>query len=265
MKAQVAGARQIKKVVITRSSKGNIELAARLSELGFEPVSIDTIEFLPPKDWSTVDASLLGLGEFDWLLFTSATGAEFFGQRMKELSLSVRWEGRPAVAAVGDKTRAALQRAGVDVDFVPSVYLTKALADELPSDLGKRILMLRADIGDPEAAAALMRRGFEVRDVTIYRTSQVTAGGSEAASSSLKDADAVVFASPSAVEAFVGRLGPTATEQALARRLTAICIGPVTAKAAKERGFGLTVTSKTHTTEGLLESLRSVASPGEGK
>jgi uroporphyrinogen-III synthase len=258
MKTHSAGASKIKKVVTTRSSEGNIELAGRLSELGFEPVSIDTIEFLPPEDWSTVDASLLSLNEFDWLLFTSATGVEFFTERMRALSLAIPWRGKPAVAAVGEKTSAALQREGVEVEFVPSRYMTKALAEELPRDRGKSLLMLRADIGDPDALAALEREGFKARDLTIYRTSPVARGEGEAADSSLIDADAVVFASPSAVEAFFERLD-SSTGSALAERLLAVCIGPVTAKVARERGVARIVTPRAHTIDGLLESLCDAA------
>src|SRR5438552_18271930 len=115
MKAQVAGARNIRKVVVTRSRRGNAELAESLNALGFEPVSVETLEFLPPEDWSRLDASLRRLAKFDWVLFTSPTGVEFFAQRMGALSLSVPWLGKPSVAAVGAQTAAALQGLGISV------------------------------------------------------------------------------------------------------------------------------------------------------
>jgi uroporphyrinogen III methyltransferase/synthase len=264
MKAQVAGARRITKVVITRSRKGNDELARSLKALDFEPIPIDTIEFLPPDDWSSVDSALERLGEFDWLLLTSPTGAEFFAQRMRTLSLPLPWGGKPEVAAVGEKTGAALQSKGVKVGFVPTEYLTRALAEQLPKGRGKRTLILRADIGDPEAIATLEREGFEVTDLTVYRTSSVAADEEEAIPTSVRDADAIVFASPSAVEAFMKRLDTDAAASALKKRLLAVCIGPVTAKAARERGFERIVTPKTHTIESVVRELDSAAQ-GEGK
>jgi uroporphyrinogen-III synthase len=254
MKAQVAGTRRINKVVITRSRKGNAELASKLEALGFETVTLDTIEFLPPEDWAQVDAGLTTLKEFDWVLFTSPTGVEFFARRMKALSLAVQWQGKPAVAAVGEKTGAALQREGVKVDFVPTAYLTKALAEELPRERGKRLLMLRADIGDPEAAAILGRAGFLVSDVAIYRTSSVAPGEDGAVDHAVGCADAIVFASPSAVEAFMRRLDSAATARALTKRLLAVCIGPVTAAAAEANGFDHILTPKTHTIESLVQT-----------
>jgi uroporphyrinogen-III synthase len=264
MKAQVTRARRITKVVITRSRKGNAELARNLKAVGFEPIQIDTIEFHPPEDWSSVDASLKSLGEFDWLFLTSPTGAEFFAQRMKALSLAVPWGGKPEVAAVGEKTKAALEKEGIKVGFVPSAYLTSALAEQLPRGLGKRILILRADIGDPEVVATLKRAGFRVTDLSVYRTSSTKPEEEEAMEPALRDADAIVFASPSAVEAFMKRLDPDVAASALTKRLLAVCIGPVTAKAARERGFDRIIAPKIHTIESLVEEL-GIAAQGEGK
>jgi len=261
VKAQVAGARKVTKVVITRSRKGNAELGRSLKAIGLEPIPIDTIEFLPPEDWSSVDACLKRLRDFDWLLFTSPTGAEFFAQRMKALSLAMPWSGKPEVAAVGEKTSASLQREGVKVGFVPSEYLTRALAEQLPRGRGKHLLILRADVGDPEVVATLERGGFRVTDLTVYRTSPV-AGNEEEGEPALRDADAIVFASPSAVEAFMRRLDSDAAASAM--RLLAICIGPVTAKAAREHGFERIVTPETHTIESVVRALGDAAQ-GERK
>ena len=56
------------------------------------------------------------------------------------------------------------------MDFVPAEYTTRALADELPRDRGKKLLLLRADIADPDFVTLLTSDGFEVREHGIYRT-----------------------------------------------------------------------------------------------
>lgn len=243
------------RVVITRSKKGNVELARKLRSVGVEPIAVDTIEFLPPKDWSSVDASLKRLAEFHWLVVTSPTGAEFFARRMRELALAVPWAGRPAVAAVGERTGAALRSQGIGVDFVPSDYTTRALAEQLPRRRGDRVLVLRADIGSPELVPALESRGFGVSDISIYRTSS---SGAHRAGPEVDAARVVLFASPSAVEAFVAILGPARTASLTSKAL-AVCIGPVTERAAKETGFKRTLVSGDHTTDGLVRSLASAA------
>ena len=101
---------QVQNVVITRSKEGNIELGMRLRRLGFNPIAVDTISLLPPKDWSFVDGALKELRSYDWLVFTSVTGVEFFALRMKKLSLPVPWDCRPSVAATGESTARALSK-----------------------------------------------------------------------------------------------------------------------------------------------------------
>lgn len=254
MKAQVAGTRRITKVVITRSKQGNAELAHELRARGFEPVCVDTIEFLPPAEWSGVDASLAMLAEFDWVIFTSATGVLFFAERMDALSLPVPWRGRPYVGAVGEKTSAALEKEGLRVGFIPSAYLTRALAEGLPKGRGNDVLVLRAEIGEPGFVPTLERRGFNVTDVPIYRTSQLAEPGIDPESAT-RGADAIVFASPSAVEAFMNMFDSPDHASSMAKKLLALCIGPVTSSAAKERGFERILEPKTHTVDGLIERL----------
>jgi uroporphyrinogen-III synthase len=265
VKAQVSGTRSIRRVVITRSRRGNAALARKLGALGFEPVSIDTIEFLPPENWSPVDARLTNLGRFDWVLFTSPTGVEFFAQRMRVLSLSFPWLGKPSVAAVGAKTGAALQELGITPGFVPSAYTSKTLAEQLPRGKGNTLLLLRADIADQEAVAILERDGFDVDDLSIYRTSAVSGIEDESIGREVLRADAILFASPSSVEGFIKRLGPVAASSVLAIRPLAVCIGPVTEKAARERGFEVTLASDTHTIEAMLQTLRGAAALAGGE
>jgi uroporphyrinogen-III synthase len=248
-------------VVITRSKEGNEELAGKLEALGFEAVSVETMTFLPPDDWSRVDASLSKLGDFDWLVFTSSVGARRFAKRMNELSLRVPWDGKPSVAAVGEKTRNALLGEGIAVSFVPSEYLTRTLAGELPRDRGRRVLLLRADIADPGMVPSLRRAGFRVKEHVIYRTSAAT--GRKVARAELDGADAIIFGSPSAVEGFVERLDMSARDSLGAEDLLAFCIGPVTARAAEANGFRRIVTPGWHTFESLLKMLGSVAVVGE--
>src|SRR5208283_2758856 len=87
------------------------------------------------------------LDSFDWLVFTSAIGVEFFAERMRALSLRLDWRGNPLVASVGRRT-----------------------AEKLSAAVGARVLLLRADIADPKLSEGLRARGFAVEETSIYRT-----------------------------------------------------------------------------------------------
>jgi uroporphyrinogen-III synthase len=151
---------------------------------------------------------------------------------------------------------------GVGVDFVPSEYLTSKLAEELPRGHGRRVLILRADIGNPEVVSELERDGFRVTDLAVYRSASAS-GTSGAPESDIDGADAVVFASPSAVEAFMKRVGESESASKMTKTLLALCIGPVTAQAARARGFERIVTPETYTIDGLLGCLEEAASEGK--
>jgi uroporphyrinogen III methyltransferase/synthase len=244
-----------KRIVLTRTKQGNELLAGRVRALGFEPVSVESIELMPPRDWNAIDASLNSLGGFDWLVFTSSSGASMFKERMGTLGLDLPWQGKPSVAAVGDGTAEELRISGVRVAFVPSEFLTLRLASELPAgNTGEgmpRVLLLRSDIADHRMVEVLRSRGFAVVEHAIYRTE--TPGSEGIAPAALGRVDAILFASPSAVQGFASRLESKASSEM--RRTLAACIGPVTAKAAREHGFERIIMPKAHTFEGLLQEL----------
>lgn len=260
-KTRAQGVNNINKVVVTRSMEGNLKLGARLRSMGFEPIPVDTMRFVPPSDWSEVDKCLRRLDDYDWLLFTSRIGALAFVERMKALRLPLPEGGRPAVAAVGPKTAEPLIHEGLGVNFVPSSYLTQAMAEELPLDRGRMVLMLRADIADPSLGRSLGAAGFRVTEQAIYRTS--TERRSTPREPELDDADAIVFGSPSAVEGFVSRLSKPSLLSLTSRGILAVCIGPVTAKSARDRGFTNQLVPTTHTFDAVLDALRGAATPEE--
>jgi len=239
-------------VVITRSREGNEELARKLRLVGMDPIAIDTISIVPPSDWRDVDRALRDLKSFDWIVFTSSSGVEYFRKRTKVLSLKLPWEGKPRVAAVGERTAAALARLGVETDFVPSSFTSATLGEELPSSKGKKVLLLRSDAANPALEAKLLDRGFKVEKAAIYRTLPLSGDASRA-----RGADFIVFASPSAVKSFCSAV--TEEELRRLRKLKAVCIGPVTETAAKENGFADTVTPQSFTTDAVVEEIRRLS------
>ncbi|MDA4127219.1 MAG: uroporphyrinogen-III synthase [Thaumarchaeota archaeon] len=240
------------KVLVTRSQEGNAELVPKLEALGIEAVPLDLLQFLPPEDWSFVDASLSRLHAYDWLLFTSSTGVRFFAQRMAFLGYTLAWGGLPKVGAVGARTASALGRLGTRVDFTPTNFLTVELARELPSPAG-RVLMLRADIADGKIADLLRERGFTVEDLVIYRTVRKPIGDP----APLLAVDLVVFGSPSAVESICAQLSPEDLRKIISK--PAACIGPVTAESARKWGFLHVVQPESQTFDALVDSIGRIA------
>lgn len=238
------------KVLITRSREGNSSLAKKVREMGMTPLTFDALGFAPPRSWRGVDSVLTRLGDYDWVVFTSATGVRFVMERARKLGISF---GGVRLAAVGRGTAAALREYGEEPDFVPTQFATERLGLELPRE-GKRVLLLRADIASGRLVKILQSRGFEVSQVKAYRTIE----GGSGVRSEILDADVVAFASPSAVRSlcmYLGRGGLSI----LRRRAVAACIGPVTAEEARRAGFRLLQLPREYTLDGLLNTIRGAS------
>ena len=74
----------------------------------------------------------------------------------------------------------------------------------------------------------------------------------------LDGADLIVFASPSSVEGFCRKIAPSKLESC--RKMRVVCIGPVTAKAAREHGFKQIITPKVQTFDSLVEEIAELNS-----
>ncbi len=212
-------------------------------------VAVETVEFLPPADRNAVGRLVDDVAKYDWVMFTSPRAVEALGPRlkgMKHAGLHTRF------AAVGPSTAARLRGFGIGVDFVPSKYLTSALAGEVPAKAGEKALLLRADIADPALARVLRSRGLEVVDCAVYRT-RVLPGRAEIPRP--EDVGYVLFASPSEVRGFEKRV-PGGEFDSIRKAAVAVCIGPVTAKAAIEAGFKRTLTPEVHTIDALVRLTR---------
>lgn len=241
------------KVVLARSKEGNGELKEKLSGLGVNATAVDTIKFDFPEDRDRMDAAIKRMPNYDWVAFTSQKGVDAFRERAAELGVDIDGPG-PKFAAVGPATAAALEEMGVRVAYVPKDYLTSALGGGLPTDSGRKVLLLRSDAGAKSLVERLGERGFEVDDVPAYRTLPLSARLDPRA---VDGASFVVFASPSEVSGFQALLGQDELDK-VAKKATAACIGPVTAEAARDAGFRSVVFPEEHTVDALAAKVREL-------
>jgi uroporphyrinogen III methyltransferase/synthase len=198
---------------------------------------------------------------FAWVVFTSAAGVRALLDRLR-----ARGGDGPAirgrVAAVGEGTARALREAGVEPDLVPSTFTTAALARGLPRGSG-RVLLARADIAPPDLDRAVGAKGWTVVRVDAYRTRPVRRLPARVAGA-LREGrvDAVTFTSASTVEGFARLAGEAL--RASPRRPAVVCIGPVTAGAARARGLSVDAVARPHTIDGLVAALERVLGPSGG-
>ncbi len=246
------------RVLVPRTQERSDDLLDRLVRLGAIPVEVPTISVEPPRTPQQMDRAVHGLvsGRFEWIGFTSVNAVRAVREKLDEYGLDARSFAGLKVAAVGQDTADALVQFGVRPDLVPEGdQSTQALLDEWPeyddlTDPINRVFLPRADIATETLAAGLAELGWEVEDITAYRTVRAAPPPAETREAIKSGGfDAVLFTSSSTVRNLVGIAGKPHSTTVVA------CIGPQTAKTAEEHGLRVDVLADEPTHAALAEAL----------
>lgn len=239
-----------KRIAITRPPDQSAELVALLRAREAEGIACPTISIAPVERSEDLDDALMSLSSFDWIVFTSANAVTALSDRLTALRLELPAAIR--LAAVGGATERKLAVRLRAADFTPSRSNVETLADELPDAAGQRVLFPRGDLARDTLARRLGRRGASVRDVVVYRT--MAARGGDLATLVLNGGvDAIAFTSPSSIHFATGIVH--ALRRAGDAGPSIVCIGPTTARAAREIGMRVDAEAATQTVGGIVEAL----------
>lgn len=221
-----------KRVVVTRAPGQAGALGNALEEAGAVVIALPTrVTAAPADDGAALRAALGRAGSFAWMVLASPNAVAAVFSVLRD----ARGLSGLLVAAVGPGTAAALASRGVLADLVaepePGQGAAAALLGRFPSPHGapSAVLLPRAAGGREELAEGLARLGWTVEAVEAYRS--VVPPPDPAALAGLGGADAVCFASPSAVEGFVALAGREALPPVV------VTIGPTTSAAAGRLGI----------------------------
>lgn len=246
------------RVLVPRTKEQAGSLSASLRGYGAVPEEVPTISVEPPRNPQQMDKAVRGLveGRYEWIAFTSVNAVRAVREKFEEYGLDARAFSGLKIAAVGEKTAAYLGEWGLNADLVPSgEQSARGLLDDWPPfddvlDPINRVFLPRADIATETLVAGLVELGWEVDDVTAYRT--VRAAPPPAPTrEAIKTGkfDAVVFTSSSTVRNLVGIAGKPHTATIIA------AIGPATAKTAEEHGLRVDVMAPSPSVEELVDAL----------
>jgi uroporphyrinogen III methyltransferase/synthase len=246
------------RVLVPRTKEQAGSLSSSLRDFGGVPEEVPTISVEPPRNPLQMDKSVRGLveGRYEWIVFTSVNAVKAVREKFDEYGLDARAFSGLKVAAVGDKTAESIARWGIRADLVPSGEQSAlGLLEDWPPyddllDPINRVFLPRADIATETLVAGLHDLGWEVDDVTAYRT--VRAAPPPAPT---RDAiktgkfDAVAFTSSSTVRNLVGIAGKPHPSTVIA------AIGPATAKTCEEHGLRVDVMAPSPSAEALAQAL----------
>ncbi|MGH3470919.1 MAG: uroporphyrinogen-III synthase [Nocardioidaceae bacterium] len=246
------------RILVPRTKEQAGSLSARLRSHGGVPEEVPTISVEPPRNPLQMDKAVRGLveGRYEWIVFTSVNAVRAVREKFDAYGLDARAFSGLKVGAVGDRTAECIAEWGIKADLTPSgEQSARGLLEDFPPydevlDPINRVFLPRADIATESLVAGLLELGWEVDDVTAYRT--VRAAPPPAPT---RDAiktgkfDAVVFTSSSTVRNLVGIAGKPHPSTVIA------AIGPATAKTCEEHGLRVDVLAATPSVEVLAEAL----------
>ena len=250
------------RVLVPRTKDQAAPMVARLRTYGAHSEEVPTISVEPPRSPLQMDKAIRGLveGRYEWIVFTSVNAVRAVREKFDEYGLDARAFSGLKVAVVGDVTATALQSWGIEPDLVPTGEQSAAgLAAEFPPyddvlDPINRVFLPRADIATETLSAGLVGLGWEVEDVTAYRTVRAAPPPAE-----IREAiktgkfDAVVFTSSSTVRNLVGIAGKPHPNTVIA------AIGPATSKTCEEHGLRVDVVAHKPSVVELADAVASFA------
>ncbi|MBV8863601.1 MAG: uroporphyrinogen-III synthase [Mycobacterium sp.] len=245
-------------VLVPRTKDQAGEMSERLAAHGALPIEVPTIAVEPPRSPAQMERAVKGLvdGRYQWVVFTSTNAVRAVWEKFGEFGLDARAFSGVKIACVGESTADRVRAFGISPELVPSGEQSSlGLLDDFPPydsifDPVNRVLLPRADIATETLAEGLRERGWEIEDVTAYRT--VRAAPPPAATREMIKTggfDAVCFTSSSTVSNLVGIAG-----KPHARTIVA-CIGPKTAETAAEFGLRVDVQPEIAAVGPLIEAL----------
>jgi uroporphyrinogen III methyltransferase/synthase len=244
-------------IVVTRPREQAGELVEMLDAREALSIQAPAIEIVPvPEDELQRAAQDVIRGRYEWVILTSRPGVRALtnalghcGARPRDVSVRI--------AAIGEGTADALRAWQLEPTLVPRTFTTEALARALPRGSGE-VLLARADIAPPGLDDAVKAKGWTIERVDAYRTRKVRSLPNDARDVLRAGAaDAITFTSASTVDGFVSAAGALELPRA-------VCIGPVTAKAARDRRLRVAGVASPHTIEGLVARLERVFAPRAG-
>ena len=249
-------------VLVPRTKEQAAEMSERLVGHGAIPKEVPTIAVEPPRSPAQMERAVKGLvdGRYQWVVFTSTNSVRAVWEKFAEFGLDARAFSGVKIACVGEATAERVRAFGIEPELVPSGEQSSlGLLEDFPPydevfDPVNRVLLPRADIATETLAEGLRDRGWEIDDVTAYRT--VRAAPPPAQTREMIKTggfDAVCFTSSSTVRNLVGIAG-----KPHARTIVA-CIGPKTAETAVEFGLRVDVRPETASVADLVEALAAHA------
>ncbi len=245
-----------KKVLVTRTRQQASTLVRLLERKGAGCIECPTIEVRMVRDTSVFDNAVNNMEDYDWIIFSSTNAVKFFFARIDQMGKDIRVLGRTRIAAVGSSTADAICALHLNVDALPDDFRAEGLLKFFRGrDMkGKRVLIPRAVVARKILPRGLRETGASVTVAPIYETIPPEIAPQTLELLEEEAIDVVTFTSSSTVK----NLFKTVPEQVIKRimeKAKVSCIGPVTARTARNMGLKVEIIPDESTVHALVNAI----------
>jgi len=257
-------------VVITRAQNQADEFVAELERYGAEVVLCPTIEIRELESYERLDEAIEHLYGYDWIIFTSVNGVEYFFQRLKTANRDVSDLDELKTCAIGEATADRLRDLHVHVDVIPEEFKAEGVFSALERFVGGtkglenvNILIPRASVARDYLPQALEKAGARVDVVPAYRTElPADLDRGRVAAMLSGSADCIAFTSSSTVRN-LARLFDTLDLSVVLAGIVIACIGDITATTAANYGLRVNIQPQQFTIPELARAIADYFSAHE--
>jgi len=244
---------QKKRILVTRSAEQAPALVDALEKIGLDPVSVPTIEIVPPESYESLDRAIAKLDRVDFLILTSANAVDAFFDRLVQNGVTTL-PARLTTVAVGPKSAAAMRARGFEANLVPEDYRAEGVVALLKDKVsGKSVLYPKAVLARDLIPAELGHAGAEVIAPVAYTSAPPMDAKQKLKYALESGLDLLTFTASSTVDNFVSLLDDSALVKA--RQVPVASIGPLTTKTAEILGFSVAVEPDNSTLDDMVEAI----------
>lgn len=252
-----------KTILVTRATEQSSEFTRLLETQGATVVEMPALVITPPSNWTGLDEAIATLGDFNWLILTSANAVEYFFSRLTTLNLDLRALNKVKIAVVGKKTAASLTQYHLKADFIPPDFVADSLVANFPEALNNQnILFPRVETGGREILVQeLSKQGAKVTEVAAYQSQCPPAINPIPREALLnRRVDLVTFASSKTAKNFhqlvtLMTQDLELTPESLLENVAIASIGPQTSKTCKQLWRRVDLEAEEYTLEGLTKAI----------
>ena len=194
-----------KKILVPRAKQQAGQLTELLEFYGAEILEMPLIEIKPKYEKETIADVFSELASYQWILFTSVNGVDYFFDLFFKAFKDIRALGLTQLGAVGNVTAKAIEQFNLKVDCVPTVSNSEALAEALlnkESLDNTKILLVTGNKGSNQLYHRLENEGRAIVDrLPLYENKKLSLKDSPYYESFKSfGADAILFTSSSTVQ-----------------------------------------------------------------